>query len=187
MARKTKLEHIQPAPPEQLDKREQQLLDQGKFATKTTNGWQRRANPTWDKTDGRGPPKKDTPTRSQQYLRNMAAVQMANLARSAMAKFGYDGAGTGGAEGYMTMLAQRFPLQFMTDIIAKMIPQNVDATLTASVDITQRYESSEEARRDIGQMAVPLDLLLERGDPPLMELEAFDVPIRDSSSGNGQG
>jgi hypothetical protein len=178
MKKTNKPERIEPTPPEQLSQREQQLRDEKHAAYRATNGWMRKGNPSWSTTEGRGLAKKDTPTRSLRQIKTQSAVQMANLARSAMAKFGYDGTGLGGAEGYMTMLAQRFPLQFMTDVIAKMIPANVDANVSGQVDLNMRYESTEDARRDIGQLAVPLDLLLERDDPPLLEAP---------EKGNGQG
>jgi hypothetical protein len=180
MPRKPQSDSIEPTPPSEVAKREQQLLDDAKPSYKANqNGWVRRGNPTWSKGEGRGPPKKEIKTRSQHLLKAMGAVQIVNLAHSAMAKYGYDGQGTGGAEGYMTMLAQRFPLQFMTDILAKMIPTNIDASVTNQIDVSLKYESAEHARADIGQLAVPLDILLERDDPPLLE-----APTK---SGNGQG
>ena len=133
------------------------------------NGWRRAGNPKFEDGDqGQGPPGNSKPTRSPALLRVEAGLYMANLAVSAMKRFGYDGTGLGGAEGYMTMLAQRFPLQFMTDIVAKMTPANYDVAASAQIDLNVRYETPEDVRRDIGDLAVPLDLLLEHDDPPLL-------------------
>jgi len=167
--RKSRPERIRQTEPPDPAKREEQLLDQNRVHYRAPpNGWRRQGNPQFEADEGHAPPSKSKATKSARVLQAEAYLHMANLARAAMARFGYDGTGLGGAEGYMTMLAQRFPLQFMTDIIGKMMPAQVDITQNTAVDLNVRYETPEELRRDMGDFAVSLDLLLERDDPPLL-------------------
>lgn len=107
--------------------------------------------------------------------------EIRDLCMRAMQRYGYDGQGMGGAEGYMTMLVQRFPLQYMCILLAKMMPQEASVDANVTVDLNKPYETIEQVRNDMGAMGAPLEILIRQDDPPLLIEEDYKDGRQDGN------
>jgi hypothetical protein len=103
--------------------------------------------------------------------------EIRDLCMRAMQRYGYDGQGMGGAEGYMTMV-QRFPLQYMCILLAKMMPQEASVDANVTVDLNKPYETIEQ---DMGAMGAPLEILIRQDDPPLLIEEDYKDGRQDGN------
>ena len=110
-----------------LPKREERIKAQVKPKGDNVIARRRRGNPAWKKGMA-APAGAGRPRGSRNKVTQQRFEEMCDLVLGAAACYGYDGTGTGGAEGYVTMLAQRFPLQFMTIILARLVPKVVERT-----------------------------------------------------------
>jgi hypothetical protein len=133
-----------------------------------SDSWKPKGNPNFDDIPKAA---SEADRKGAKNLRAYIGEKMAMMTLAAASRYGYDGTGWGGAEGYLTMIAQRFPTLFCTDFFGQLMPKNVtiEQTIThGGRDPEAAYETLEELRRDLAEKNIPLDELFATEDPPLL-------------------